>query len=264
MCEVNKLIESAPGARVMCRLSCASLNAGLTMGHKFGCSSKEAVDLLKHAHKHGLQPLGLSFHVGSQQKCLTAWKAPITNAAGVFRKCEESGFSLSLLNLGGGFPAAHAAPTPEKKEYGRMIYMFIREAFGPDKVPKTMIEPGRGLIADAGRLHSEIVLIVWRNGVRWIYLDAGRFNGLSYPSETEAGFRITTAKDADSNREPSTLAGLCCTPDDMMLHSYDLPSSLAVGDRITFQPAGAYTVPFSTVCFNGFPPLQEIVIRGSV
>ncbi|MFN3148069.1 MAG: hypothetical protein ACE368_23945 [Paracoccaceae bacterium] len=39
-----------------------------------------------------------------------------------------------------------------------------------------------------------------------------------------------------------------------------LPLGLAAGDRFVIRTAGAYTSSYSSVGFNGFPPLDVVVI----
>jgi ornithine decarboxylase len=39
-----------------------------------------------------------------------------------------------------------------------------------------------------------------------------------------------------------------------------LPASLAVGDRVQILSTGAYTYTYSSIEFNGFPPLKVVCI----
>ena len=49
----------------------------------------------------------------------------------------------------------------------------------------------------------------------------------------------------------------CDSADIMYEHySYGLPNDLAIGDRMYWLTAGAYTTTYSAVC-NGFPPLKD-------
>jgi ornithine decarboxylase len=41
---------------------------------------------------------------------------------------------------------------------------------------------------------------------------------------------------------------------------YSLPVSLAIGDKVIIEAAGAYTASYSSVGFNGYPPLRQYVI----
>ena len=49
----------------------------------------------------------------------------------------------------------------------------------------------------------------------------------------------------------------CCTEKT----PYPLPVSLAIGDKVLIEAAGAYTTTtYSSVGFNGYPPLRQYVI----
>ena len=41
---------------------------------------------------------------------------------------------------------------------------------------------------------------------------------------------------------------------------YDLPVSLAIGDKVLIEACGAYTTTYSSIGFNGFPPLASVLI----
>jgi ornithine decarboxylase len=41
---------------------------------------------------------------------------------------------------------------------------------------------------------------------------------------------------------------------------YPLPISLAIGDKVLIEAAGAYTTTYSSIGFNGFPSLRQYVI----
>ena len=45
-----------------------------------------------------------------------------------------------------------------------------------------------------------------------------------------------------------------------MREHHDLPLTLTVGDEVLIDNTGAYTTTYSTVAFNGFPPLQTYII----
>jgi ornithine decarboxylase len=77
---------------------------------------------LEHAHKLGLVPHGVSFHVGSQQHNVEAWDRALASTAAVFRACAERGIALSIVNLGGGFPARYVRKTPKLESYGKAIF----------------------------------------------------------------------------------------------------------------------------------------------
>jgi ornithine decarboxylase len=117
--ELEKLARSAPGARVFCRLLVENKGAEWPLTRKFGCESRTAADLLIAAKQRGLHPVGVSFHVASQQTDPRQWSAAIAHAAWIFHACAHRGLALELLNLGGGLPAHYRAPVPPLSAYAR-------------------------------------------------------------------------------------------------------------------------------------------------
>ena len=111
--EVEKVARAAPGSRVICRIVCDGSGAEWPLSRKFGCEPVYAADILEFAHKQGLVPYGVSFHVGSQQHNVEAWDRALASTAAVFRTCAERGINLSIVNLGGGFPAKYMRKTPK-------------------------------------------------------------------------------------------------------------------------------------------------------
>src|SRR5947209_13472046 len=120
--EVEKVARAAPGSRVICRIHCDGSGSEWPLSRKFGCEPAYATDILELAHRRGLVPHGISFHVGSQQHNIEAWDRALASAAAVFRSCAERGIALAMVNLGGGFPAKYLRKTPKLESYGRAIF----------------------------------------------------------------------------------------------------------------------------------------------
>ena len=261
--EVEKVARAAPGSRVICRIVCDGSGAEWPLSRKFGCEPTYAADILEHAHKLGLVPHGVSVHVGSQQHNVEAWNRALASTAAVFRACAERGITLSMVNLGGGFPARYVRKTPKLESYGKAIFRSLRKHFGND-LPETIVEPGRGLVGNAGVIEAEVVLIAKRNPedeVRWVYLDIGKFHGLAETIDESIRYPIRTTHDRDET-VPCIIAGPTCDSVDVMYEktTYPLPVTLAIGDKVLIEAAGAYTATYSSVGFNGFPPLRQYVI----
>src|SRR6202522_2204171 len=113
--EVEKIARAAPGSRVFCRILSDCVGAEWPLSRKFGCEPAMAVDVLEHAHRLGLEPYGISFHVGSQQRNPHAWDRALASAAAVFRDCGDRGMTLSMVNLGGGLPRTYLKKAPSVK-----------------------------------------------------------------------------------------------------------------------------------------------------
>jgi len=261
--EVEKIARAAPGAQVFCRLLVSGKGADWPLTRKFGCDAEMAADLLAHARSLGLRPRGLSFHVGSQQTDPTQWQAPIAAAAGIFHACARLGLDLAFLNVGGGLPAQYRTLIPPLEAYAEIIDAALRKHFAGAR-PEIVIEPGRYLVGDAGILRSEVLLIAKKSRraeKRWVYLDAGRYNGLPETQAERIRYRIRTPHQGRPGA-PVVLAGPTCDSTDIIYEhaGYALPLDLAVGDTIDFLSAGAYTASYASVEFNGFAPIRTYCI----
>ena len=261
--EVEKVARAAPASRVICRIHCDGSGSEWPLSRKFGCEPDYAADILELAHRRGLVPHGISFHVGSQQHNIEAWDRALASTAAVFRTCAERGIALAIVNLGGGFPARYVRKTPKLESYGKAIFRSLRKHFG-NAIPETIVEPGRGLVGNAGMIEAEVVLIAKRSPedeVRWVYLDIGKFHGLAETIDESIRYPIRTAKDRDETA-PCVIAGPTCDSVDVLYEKtpYPLPVSLAIGDKVLIEAAGAYTATYSSVGFNGYPPLRQYVI----
>jgi len=195
--EVEKIARAAPGSRVFCRILCDGAGAEWPLSRKFGCEPAMAVDVLEHAQRLGLEPHGVSFHVGSQQRNQHAWDKALASAAAVFKECGERGMNLSMVNLGGGFPTKYTKNVPTVKTYGNAIFKSLRKHFG-NRIPETIIEPGRGMVGNAGIIETEVVLVAKKSEedeVRWVYLDIGKFGGLAETMDESIRYPIRTPRD---------------------------------------------------------------------
>src|SRR6266852_5733386 len=261
--EVEKVARAAPGARVFCRILSDCVGAEWPLSRKFGCEPSMAADVLEHAHRRGLEAYGISFHVGSQQRNPHAWDRALASAAAVFRECGERGLNLTMVNLGGGFPTKYLKNVPTVKTYGSSIFRALRRHFG-NRIPETIIEPGRGMVGNAGVIEAEVVLVSKKSendDVRWVYLDIGKFGGLAETMDESIRYPIRTPHDGD-DLAPCVLAGPTCDSADVMYEKqpYALPVSLEIGDKVLIEGTGAYTATYASVAFNGFAPLKTFHI----
>ena len=258
--ELDKLAAAAPGAKVYCRLAVSQDGADWPLSRKFGTSGTHARDLLVRAAERGLIPWGVSFHVGSQQTGVGAWRTAIGQAAAVFTDLRARGIDLRLLNLGGGFPTRYRDDIPPLGDFGAAIMDAVRQAFG-NNVPDLLIEPGRAIVGDAGVAVSEVVLACTRHedeGRRWVYLDLGRFGGLAETEGEAIRYAIKTPHDGGATG-PVAIAGPTCDGADILYEKadYRLPLALASGDAVTLLATGAYVSTYASQGFNGFAPLAE-------
>ena len=222
-----------------------------------------AVELLRQARDAGLDPYGISFHVGSQQTDLGQWDGAVGTAARMFSALAEADINLRMVNIGGGFPAHYSGEVPGVERYAQAVMAAITRHFGND-LPEIIIEPGRSLVGDAGVIQSEVVLISEKGGGddrRWVYLDVGKFNGLAETMDESIKYRIVTPGRGGS-AGPVVLAGPTCDSADILYErtEYRLPHALRVGDKVEILSTGAYTASYASVGFNGFSPIRTYCI----
>lgn len=261
--ELKKLARVAPGAKVFCRVLMECEGAEWPLSRKFGCSPEMAADLLVMARDYGLDPYGLSFHVGSQQTDLAQWDKALGAVAGLFSVLRERDVDLRMVNLGGGFPARYRAKVPPLEAYAQAVNDAVRKYFG-NNIPELIIEPGRSLVGDAGVMQAEVVLISRKDateGKRWVYLDVGKFSGLAETMDESIKYRIKTPRDGGATG-PVVLAGPTCDSADVLYEktAYEMPLDLEIGDKVEILATGAYTTTYSSVAFNGFEPLKTYCI----
>ncbi len=258
--ELTKLASHAPGARVYCRILVENEGAEWPLSRKFGTTIESARELMLEAGELGLDPYGLSFHVGSQQTTTNAYEVAIGKVAMLFTDLTEAGVNLRMMNLGGGFPTRYRDDVPEIDRFGDAIMTAMTEHFG-NNLPDMVIEPGRYVVGDAGVVQAEVVLVSQRDKnspVRWVYLDIGRFGGLAETEGESIKYRITTPYDGTATG-PVAIAGPTCDGADIMYEksNYRLPLALTSGDRVELQATGAYVTTYCSTKFNGFAPLAE-------
>ncbi|WP_310487229.1 type III PLP-dependent enzyme [Chamaesiphon sp. VAR_69_metabat_338] len=261
--ELEKLAVHAAGSQVYCRLLMECTGAEWPLSRKFGCELDMAKDLLIHSDRLGLQAYGVSFHVGSQQLDVCQWEMAIATSARLFRDLAAVGVELQMLNVGGGFPARYRSSVPELASYTSEIDTALARHFENQR-PIVMLEPGRSLVADAGIINTEVVLISqksYHEDRRWVFLDIGKFGGLAETMDEAIRYRLRTPWDGTPTGSV-ILAGPTCDSADILYErsDYQLPLNLQAGDRIQILSAGAYTSTYASVGFNGFAPLAVYCI----
>ncbi|TFL19418.1 type III PLP-dependent enzyme [Jannaschia formosa] len=260
--ELEKIAENAPGARVYIRVIVENSEADWPLSRKFGCARDKVLALLGLARDLGLVPYGLSFHVGSQTREARMWTGTLDQVAAIWHEAVDAGFDLQLLNIGGGFPAFYGEEIQHPTAYAAAVIELIEARFGA--VPQIMAEPGRGLVAEAGAIAAEILLVSKKSEDdlhRWVYLDIGKFSGLAETIDEAIRYQIVTPRDSDATG-PCVLAGPSCDSADVLYEKRPiaLPMTLRAGDKVIIRNCGAYTSSYSSVGFNGFPPLAVLVI----
>ena len=252
--ELEKIAACAPGSKVYVRVIVSDAGSVFKFSQKFGTDKENAVLLLQKAKELGLQPYGISFHVGSQASNPLAWANAIKGLSKVFEQLKESGIEIEVLNLGGGYPCMYDSMETELslkeiakntlEQYKKLPYQ-----------PKLILEPGRGLIAQTGVLVASVIGRVERKGGTWLFLDAGVYNALfeamAYQGSTR--YKVSSLRSSyDCGEMLFSLAGPTGDSPDIITQEALLPQDMEVGDKLIFKDVGAYSLVASSR-FNGFP-----------
>ncbi len=262
--DLRNIAREAPGSKVFCRiLTDGSETADWPLSRKFGCHPDMAIDLIILSKELGLEPYGISFHVGSQQREIGAWDSAIAKVRYICDYLEGEGIKLKLINMGGGFPANYISKTNDMTVYAEEITRYLEEDFG-DELPEIILEPGRSLVGGSGVIVSEVVLISKKSSTgvdRWLYLDVGKFNGLAETWDESIKYPLY----CEARGEPCEdfiIAGPTCDSQDVMYEYFrnPLPAYIKPGDKVYWFSCGAYTTSYASVEFNGFPPLKAYFV----
>jgi ornithine decarboxylase len=235
------------------------------MSAKFGAPIHEVRSLLVAARHLGLQPWGISFHVGSQCSDPHAWANGVVALTSTVEELIRDGIRLEILNLGGGFPVKY--DNHVKIPSLRRISRAVRDAMARMPYqPAALVEPGRGLVATSTSLVSSVVSRVERDGRPWLYLDAGVYNALFEAMIFQGRTRYpmtARGKLPSDHRSLFVLAGPTGDGIDVVTEEAELPSTMAEGDRIVFGNVGAYAGAMAST-FNGFPlpPIRPVERAG--
>jgi len=264
LADVDKISRAAPGSQVFFRVLTEGLGADWPLSRKFGSHPDETRRLILRAKDQGLEPYGISFHVGSQQRDIGQWSTALTTVAGIFTwALEEHGIKLQMINMGGGFPANYLEPTNTIEAYAEDIKNYIANNFDGEQ-PRIIIEPGRSMSGDSGVIVTEIVNIA-RKSLHdlypWVFLDIGKFGGLIETLDEAIKYPIYFK--GSGKQVDVILAGPTCDSMDILYEktTYMMPTSTRVGDRAYILTTGAYTQSYSSIYFNGFPPLAAHILE---
>ena len=265
--DLKKISLHAPGAKVFFRILCDGNGADWPLSKKFGADPDIIFNLAIKAKSLGLIPYGLSFHVGSQQREINQWNNAITQCKYLFDSLKNKNIKLKMINIGGGFPSDYIQPTKNLKTYSKEITKFLKNNFG-NNFPEIIIEPGRSIVGDSGIIITEIVLISEKskiNNYKWLYLDIGKFGGLIETIDEAIKYPLFPEKQ-DKKKQEYIIAGPTCDSYDILYenYKYKLNKNLKEKDKIYILTTGAYTASYSSICFNGIPPLKVYCVKNFI
>lgn len=263
--DLINIAKYAPKSKVFCRFLFDGGVSDWSLSKKFGCTKRLAVYLLYKSFLMGLQPFGVSFHVGSQQRSKIAWKQALMTCKDIFDELSKQNIQLKLINMGGGLPSNYVQKTETLEEYANGIKSYIEQLFPNYKQMQFIMQPGRSLVGNSGILVSQVVQTALKDmdsKQQWVFIDAGKFNGLIETLDQSIKYPIYQQNYVESKNK-IILAGPTCDSCDIIYQNFDikLSNNTKQKDRLYFLSCGAYTSSYASVCFNGFKPIKTICFR---
>ncbi|TMM02695.1 MAG: diaminopimelate decarboxylase [Actinobacteria bacterium] len=222
---------------------------------KFGLERAEAMEAFRRAAaEEALEPVGLSFHIGSQLLDAEPVFAAAARAAELWRELAETGIRLRDFDAGGGLGIAYDGGA--EPNVGPYVARLSELAGGLGAT--LLLEPGRHLVGPVGTFVTR-VLHVKQAGGRTIVVCDGGTNDLLRPALYGAEHPVTVLADGERERATVDLAGPLCESGDFLALDRTLPLPRR-GDLIAVELAGAYGRVMSST-YNARPLCAEVVLE---
>ena len=217
---------------------------------KFGLGFHDALTAYERAAAHpALEPVGLSFHVGSQLLDPDPVHAAAEKAAELWR---EAGLPLRDLDVGGGLGIGYDGEEDADVEPYTAELTQVAAELGAELV----LEPGRWLVGPVGTFVTRVLYVKDAPGRRIAVCDGG-MNDLIRPALYGASHPISVLGGDQRPRGAVDVVGPVCETGDFFALGLELPLP-EPGDLVAIGQAGAYGRVMSSA-YNARPFCAEVL-----
>ncbi len=235
------------------------ISTGLS-AHKFGIAIAEARAVYARAATlPGLQPVGVSVHIGSQIRDVEPFGQALARVRTLVEELREDGIGIEYVDAGGGFGIEYGTaefdPAASVASYAKVIGEVMQ---GLDA--KLLLEPGRFLVAQAGALLTRVLYTKQNGDKRFVIADAG-MNDLIRPSLYQAHHEIWPVERGSGATEKVDVVGPVCESGDFFARDREMPEAQA-GDLIALLDAGAYGMSLASHYNSRVKPAEVMVEDG--
>jgi ornithine decarboxylase len=244
--ELAKIRSATRGASdlTLCvRIRVSSEHSKLSLAAKFGAAPGEMKQLLIETRQLA-DSLGICFHVGSQAMAPSAYTQAMER---VRTAIVESGVTVDVVDVGGGFPSVYPGMEPPALE---AYFDAIHRSFEDLPVSyssELWCEPGRALCAE----YSSLIVRVEKRRDDELYINDGAYGALFDAAHVGWRFPVALLRDSETKLMPFSFYGPTCDDMDHMAGPFMLPADVQAGDYIEIGMLGAYGCAMRTG-FNGF------------
>lgn len=235
---------------------------------KHGIWHADLPSAIDRARRVGLRVVGLHVHIGSGSDFEHLTRVVET----LERMAPLVGSDLELVSAGGGLPTPYRE-NEQSFDVGRFVETWLAAR---DRISRALgrrvrieVEPGRYLVAESGRLLTEVLGSKTSGAHEYVFVDAG-FNELLRPAMYGAYHRITAlGREVDASAKPCVVAGPLCESGDVFTVTKDgelaprLLPAVARGDILCIHDVGAYGVAMSSN-YNARPLAAEVLVENGI
>ncbi len=205
----------------------------------------------------GIAIQGIDIHIGSQLTTIEPFERAFSRLATLAEELIDDGYPISVLDVGGGLGISYNdgnGHPPTRSQYAALVEQIL----GPLDC-KTIVEPGRSIVGDAGILVTQVVYVKRGETEEFLIVDAG-MNDLLRPSMYDAFHEVVPVRRSDARPVRYQVVGPVCETGDTLAHSRMLPRQSA-GDLVVLKNVGAYGAVMASV-YNSRPLVPEVLVDG--
>jgi ornithine decarboxylase len=254
--ELAKIVRATGGATdlTLCvRIRVSSEHSKLSLASKFGAEPNEMKQLLIETRQVA-DALGICFHVGSQAMTPSAFTQAMERVRAAI---VESGVTVDVVDVGGGFPSTYPGmePPPLKAYFDAIHRSF--EDLPVSYSSELWCEPGRALCAE----YSSLIVRVEKRRGNELYINDGAYGALFDAAHVGWRFPVELLREEASDTRDMAFSfyGPTCDDMDHMAGPFLLPADTKAGDYIEIGMLGAYGCAMRTG-FNGFGDVESHIV----
>ncbi len=236
------------------------ISTGLS-AHKFGIAIGKAREVYARAAKlPGLQPAGVSVHIGSQIRDVEPFGQALQRVRALVEELRDDGIRIEYVDAGGGFGIEYGTaefdPAASVARYAKVIGEVMQGLEA-----KLLLEPGRFVVAQAGALLTRVLYTKQNGDKRFVIVDAA-MNDLIRPALYQAHHEIVPVVRGAGAMETVDVVGPVCESGDFFARDRAMPEVKA-GDLIALLDAGAYGMSLASH-YNSRVHPAEVMVEGGV
>ena len=228
--------------------ACPGQSSSGSEGGRFGfCYEngelKRAIDTILNK---GFKIAGLHLHNSSKTRGIDIYRASAIKACELAKRY---GLELDFVDIGGGFFGG-LSNKPQFGDYLRVISSELSNYFNSQKT-KLILEPGMSLIGSPVSYVTSVIDVKDTTYGRFVVTDGSRTQIDPLMRKTGYFYSIEQAENKPSFVK-QVVSGYTCMENDRIFVAENKPE-LQVGDLITYEKVGAYTMCLTPLFIKYFP-----------